>query len=289
MLRAMKLRAMTFLTMGSLLIALLSMTIWRDAGAAEDEAVLKSLTQDAFQQLDSGPGSDDPPGAIDDNALDAAMNEAKTHSRTLLDKAENTRAPLPTLPDRGYMDDLLNAGPQRPIDVHDLAQQGKRLINPYEGVDEDRYQTRVLVFVSSSLPDTTIQNYLRQTQRIGGAVVFRGLIHNTMQDMRDYLARQIAALNETFGDQAKIEPSILIDPTLFRRFDIDQAPVTVATESDIKPCITDRTPQGCPTPTFHAVRGDVSLAWALGLIARQSDSPTLKARLRPLIKNLEQI
>jgi hypothetical protein len=37
------------------------------------------------------------------------------------------------------------------------------------------------------------------------------------------------------------------------------------------------------------VSGDVSLAWALGLVSRQIESDTLKATLRPLIKDLEML
>jgi type-F conjugative transfer system pilin assembly protein TrbC len=284
--------AVLFVAASVLLIGALSLAIWSHAEASDQgsDSALKALTQDAFRRLDAGTATGNAPQGADDKDLQAAEAKAKTYHQDMMEQAATSRTPLPRLPNLDNLEDLLRkAGPKQPVDVNDLAQQGKQLMNPYAGQDEDRYATRVLVFVSSSLPDTVIQNYLRQTQRIGGAVVFRGLVNNTMQDMRDYLARQIAALKETSGDHSSIEPSILIDPTLFRRFDIDQAPVTVATEADIKPCITDQTPQGCPTPPFHIVRGDVSLAWALGLISRQSDSEALKARLRPLIRDLEQM
>ncbi len=262
---------------------------WRHAEASDQvgNAALESLTKDAFRQLDSMTTPDHAAQSTDDAHRQAAEANARTYHREVMQRSATSGAPLPSLPNLDNFTELLhNAGPRQPVDVSDLAQQGKQLLNPYAGQDEDRYATRVLVFVSSSLPDTVIQNYLRQTQRIGGAVVFRGLVNNTMQDMRDYLARQIAALNEPSGDGPAIEPSILIDPTLFRRFNIDQAPITIATQADIKPCITDRTENGCPTPPYYAVRGDVSLAWALGLIARQSDSDAIKDALRPLIKRL---
>jgi type-F conjugative transfer system pilin assembly protein TrbC len=267
----------------------LSLAIWIPAEASDQvgNAALESLTQDAFRQLDSMTTPDHAAQSTDDAHRQAAEANARTYHREVMQRSATSGAPLPSLPNLDNFTELLhNAGPRQPVDVSDLAQQGKQLLNPYAGQDEDRYATRVLVFVSSSLPDTVIQNYLRQTQRIGGAVVFRGLVNNTMQDMRDYLARQIAALNEPSGDGPAIEPSILIDPTLFRRFNIDQAPITIATQADIKPCITDRTENGCPTPPYYAVRGDVSLAWALGLIARQSDSDAIKDALRPLIKRL---
>ncbi len=284
--------AALFVTASGILICALSLAIWSHAEASDksSDSALKALTQDAFRQLEARKASDHSPPGSDDNDLTAAEATAKAYHQDMMEQAATSGAPLPRLPNIDNLNELLqNAGPRQAVDVNDLAQQGKQLMNPYAGQDEDRYATRVLVFVSSSLPDTVIQNYLRQTQRIGGAVVFRGLVNNTMQDMRDYLARQIAALKETSGDHSPIEPSILIDPTLFRRFDIDQAPVTVATETDIKPCITDQTPQGCPTPAYHTVRGDVSLAWALSLISRQSDSEALKTRLRPMIRDLEQM
>ncbi len=284
--------AVLFVAASVLLIGALSLAIWSHAEASDQgsDSALKALTQEAFRQLEARKASDHATPGSDDKELKAAEAAAKAYHQDMMEQAATSGAPLPRIPNLDNLEDLVRkAGPKQPVDVNDLAQQGKQLMNPYAGQDEDRYATRVLVFVSSSLPDTVIQNYLRQTQRIGGAVVFRGLVNNTMQDMRDYLARQIAALNESSSTEPPVEPSILIDPTLFRRFDIDQAPVTVATEADIKPCITDQTPQGCPTPPFHVVRGDVSLSWALSLISRQSDSEALKARLRPMIRDLEQM
>ncbi len=256
---------------------------------ADDDASVRSKTEDAFLELELREAEGRPAKPLDIGAIDAAGHKARQRSHDVLKKSETAGAPLPALPNLGHLDYLLKAAPRKPIDVLDLAQQGKQLMHPHADSNEDRYQTRVLVFVSSSLPDQTILNYLRQTQRIGGAVVFRGLINNRMQDMRDYLARQLTALSEASDEPHTIEPSILIDPTLFRRFNIDQAPVTVVTRSDIKPCISDQKPHGCPTPVYDAVSGDVSLGWALGLISRQSDSKALKASLRPLIRELERI
>ena len=278
-----------FVAASIILIGTLSLAIWSHAEASDHDgdSALEALTQDAFRQIDAGTATSHATQGSDEKDLKAAEATAKAYHRDMMEQATTSGAPLPDMPNIDNLNDMLHkAGPRQPVDVNDLAQQGKQLMNPYAGQDEDRYATRVLVFVSSSLPDKVIQNYLRQTQRIGGAVVFRGLVNNTMQDMRDYLARQIAALNETSIDGPAIEPSILIDPTLFRRFNIDQAPVTIATQADIKPCITDRTENGCPTPPYYAVRGDVSLAWALELIARQSDTATIKDALRPLIKRL---
>jgi|GEM_PF-2366734 len=278
-----------FIAASIMLLGTLSLATWSPAEASDQtgNATLELLTQDAFRQIDAGTATRHVTQGSDEKDLKAAEATAKAYHRDMMEQATTSGAPLPDLPNIDNLNDLLhNAGPRQPVDVNDLAQQGKQLLNPYAGSDEDRYATRVLVFVSSSLPDTVIQNYLRQTQKVGGAVVFRGLVNNTMQDMRDYLARQIAALNEPSGNGPAIEPSILIDPTLFRRFNIDQAPITIATQADIKPCITDRSENGCPTPPYYAVRGDVSLAWALGLIARQSDSDAIKDALRPLIKRL---
>jgi type-F conjugative transfer system pilin assembly protein TrbC len=205
---------------------------------------------------------------------DKVTNDALKESHKALSKLDTKKPVLPSIPKL----DLLNIPTPSPINIGKLAQQGQGLMGSIHE-QTTRYETQVLVFVSSSMPDTTVIRYLHQTRDIGAALVFRGLVKDSMKDMQHYLAKIV-------GDKKTNKNStILIDPTLFDRFSIKQVPVTVVTESEIKPCL----PEGCPTPVHHKVSGDVSLSWALGLVSRQIDSATLKSTLRPLMKDMERL
>ncbi len=203
-----------------------------------------------------------------------ATNDALRESHKALSDLDTKKPVSPSMPKL----DLLNMPSPVPINIGKLAQQGQGLMSSIHE-QTSRYESQILVFVSSSMPDTTVIRYLQQTTQLGAALVFRGLVKDSMKEMQHYLAKIV-------GDkQTGKNATILIDPTLFDRFNIKQVPITVVTESEIKPCL----PEGCPTPIHHKVAGDVSLPWALGLVSRQINSTPLKNTLRPLIKDMERL
>ncbi len=210
------------------------------------------------------------PEAIDYNKVNT--QQELEQSRKALSKMEHNQ---PVLPDMPKLD--LMSIPTPDIDINNLAQQGQKIMGRIEENQPSRYESQILVFVSSSMPLKTVRNYLQQTTAIDAAIVFRGFKENSMLEMEKYMA---TLLDQSLSDK---KPTILIDPTLYDRFDIQQVPVTLVTESEIKPC--QQMP--CPTPVYHTVSGDVSLPWALSLVSRQIGSDALKSRLRPLIKELE--
>jgi len=219
----------------------------------------------------SAMAADAPPSIDYDRALEAGRTMAEKSRAVMdqaVDQAETTRTPsLPALD--------LRALPGPSVDLLNLKRQGDRIRDRATAADDgDRYGgARVLVFVSSSMPMTTVRRYVAQTARIGAAVVFRGFKDNTLASMKAYLAQLFD--DDAFSDQGEgLQPTVLIDPTLFSRFRVDAAPVIVALESPLKPCAAD-----CPEPPHHRVSGDVDLGWALELIARQGASEALSGRL----------
>ncbi len=239
-------------------------------GASADTPVWLESSRKAMAHADSTSNtSKQTPDQIPRTSPEDALKQ----SRKVLSELNTSPPVTPSMPKL----DLFNI--QTPsFDINLLARQGHDLMGR---VDQQttRYETQVLVFVSSSMPEQTVKSYLHQTQAINAALVFRGLVNDSMKDMQQYLA-------EILGQQVTAQnPTVLIDPTLFERFKIQQVPTTVVTESEIRPCQST----GCPIPVYHRVSGDVSLAWSLALIARQIESAPLKATLKPLIKDLEQL
>ncbi len=248
-----------------LIFALFFQLVLTPLGADQQE-----LLKDAKAAIDKAGSAVLPEVVYDETVTERALEE----SQSVLSIIKDHQPVAPNLPNP----DLFNIPDAGSIDIGKLSQQGQNLMGEVRK-EKDRYESQILVFISSSMPDTTVKNYLDQTGRIGAAVVMRGLINDSFMDTQKYLARVLQA------DESSEQPSILIDPTLFSRFKINQVPITVVTEEQIQPCHQN----SCPTPVHHKVAGDVSLSWALGLVSRQVGSSGVKEKLRPLIKSVESL
>ena len=117
-----------------------------------------------------------------------------------------------------------------------------------------------LAFASFSLPKNTLVTLLQDMKRVGGAVIFRGLIDNdfkkTMQAVRDLGAQDGGAL---------------IDPTLFQRFNVSNVPTFVVPLEAIENCELD-VQKDCPMPKNFKAVGDVSFGFLLDLVERTGSS-----------------
>lgn len=139
-----------------------------------------------------------------------------------------------------------------------------------------------LVFVSFSMPDDSLRSLLMEAARTDSPLVLRGLVENSME-------RTVARLGELLGSgdsgetTDKPTPSIAIDPTLFDRFDVDNVPAFVLPLEVIASC----TQAGCPITENLKVAGNVSLAYALGVMAREAGGTTLGNRAEQWRQRLE--
>ena len=156
-----------------------------------------------------------------------------------------------------------------------------RLATP-AGSPSDGNEPRPLVFVSFSMSDASLRSLLAEAARADSPVVLRGLVDNSMK-------RTVARLGELLGTGDSSEttgepsPSLAIDPTLFERFGVDKVPTFVLPLNTVAPC----TPEGCPVPTHLKVAGDVSLVYALDVMAREADGTTLGTRAEQWRQRLE--
>ena len=103
---------------------------------------------------------------------------------------------------------------------------------------------------------------------MGSPLVLRGLVENSMK-------RTAARLGDLLGmDRGERTPSLAIDPTLFQRFGVDKVPTFVLPLKAVAPC----TPTGCPVPEHLKIAGNVSLAYALGIMAGETSGTRLGTR-----------
>jgi conjugal transfer pilus assembly protein TrbC len=109
----------------------------------------------------------------------------------------------------------------------------------------------ILIFVSTSMPDSMLKNYARQAREFGAVLMMRGFVDDKLSATREKLAN--------IDPEANWE----INPEPFKTFKIDRVPAIVvadATNSSV-------TEEGCAVPTaFTSVYGDITVASALDKI-----------------------
>lgn len=114
--------------------------------------------------------------------------------------------------------------------------------------------TQLLIFVSESVPANSIRELWSQAQRVGGKLVFRGLVGGSFKETRSYI--------EELGIVADI------DPTKFEEFGIIQVPAFVLSREDM----------------YDKMAGNISL---VGFLEQSSSSGDLKEEAAELYHKLQ--
>jgi len=115
----------------------------------------------------------------------------------------------------------------------------------------------VMVFVSFSMPDASIQQWLDAAHRYHASVLIRGLVNNSF---RNTTAKVLSLVKDTEGQKAKT--GVSLDPVAFQKYNINRVPAVVVTHGD----------------AFDVIYGEVSLRFALNKIADRDDSVSFVAR-----------
>lgn len=97
---------------------------------------------------------------------------------------------------------------------------------------------RVLVFVSSSMPDESLKQWFTQAQNIHAPVILRGLVQNSLPATKQWLSNIAGENVSSYGVQ--------INPAAFEQYDIQQVPAVVVT-SKTTTCPVN---MSCPSPSF---------------------------------------
>src|SRR5262249_44152037 len=114
--------------------------------------------------------------------------------------------------------------------------------------------SHILIFVSFSMPNLSLKQWMREAERIHSPVVIRGLLDNSFKAT----AKKMADL--TLDNHGGVQ----LDPTLFRRFQINQVPAVVIWRDS-----NCEAHQSC-IENYDVIYGDVTLKYALEKIAEQN-------------------
>lgn len=118
-------------------------------------------------------------------------------------------------------------------------------------------QTDVLVFVSFSMPETSLKRIAAETARIGGVMVVRGFKDGSLQ-------KTIVASQEL----AALQGELLIHPELFDHYQVTEVPTTVlAKKADLAEASCSENHETGLCTDHYQVKGDISLHAALEYFA----------------------
>lgn len=130
---------------------------------------------------------------------------------------------------------------------------------------EELHPSNVLIFVSFSMPKTSIKGWMQEAEKIHAPVIVRGLVDNSFK-------ATIQKMRELVKDN---QGGVQIDPNLFRQYGIKNVPAVVVRNT--KNCLSS---QSC-IEDYDVIYGNVHLDYALQKIANENDavSPIAKGAL----------
>ncbi len=136
-----------------------------------------------------------------------------------------------------------------------------------EQTAEKYAQTSAILFASFSMPEISLRQMMQEATQYGVTIVFRGFVNNSVFETRE-------KLEQVFG-QDDIAEAFAIDPTLFRRFDIQAVPALVVLGETLDVCETPLCSED-PAPIHDRLSGNIPLEASLSIIAAgRGDAPEI--------------
>lgn len=139
---------------------------------------------------------------------------------------------------------------KNPLDINEAISNYNQLSKNAKAQIGD---SRLLIFISSSLPKKTIINLMQQGDSIGATFVVRGMINGSFVNTYKYFYK----FKEPFQNVA-----VMINPTLFEAFGVQEVPTFALYKSS-----TNILTQACKVvPVYAKVSGEMTVRHALEVL-----------------------
>lgn len=148
------------------------------------------------------------------------------------------------------------------IDIGQLIAQYKNPYQEKESPTEGKELPTLMVFISSSIPDSMLLELAKQTKKAGGVMVLNGFIDGKLSNTILYMKQII--------DETAV--MINIDPNMFELFKVKSVPEIVVTSEPLKPCSPDQGQCEYQIPKHDRMKGNVTLYYALEQMSWSGDS-----------------
>lgn len=149
---------------------------------------------------------------------------------------------------------------------------------------EDAKGSIPLVFISFSMPEELIRNYIAEAKLYGGVLVLRGLIGNSLKETV-FKLKEIEGVND--GNSTKSNLGVIIHPHLFKLYDIKQVPAIVISKDNLN-CVLKY--DDCSALyVYDKIYGSVTIEYALEEVKRNGSSSSLKKLAREIISKKKSV
>lgn len=160
------------------------------------------------------------------------------------------------------------------LDIADIARRHIQIKGQTDAVPAS---PSLRIFVSLSMPETSLRLLVAQAERSGAILLLRGLKANSMK-------QTLEAVQALIGER---KVSWQIDPEAYARYNVRHVPTFVLTKSGVT---EDKNSASCGTSciaanAFYSVAGDVSLDYALDTLVRRY--PDAQTQVSPFLKRLQ--
>lgn len=138
-----------------------------------------------------------------------------------------------------------------------------------------------LVFISFSMPEALIEDYIKEARMYGGVLVLRGLVNNSLK-------QTVAKLKEIEGnDEKKSNIAITIHPHLFKLYNITQVPTIVVSKDNLA-CILKY--DDCSTLyEYDKISGSITIGYALEEFEKNGSSLGLRKIAKEMLSNRQSL
>lgn len=197
--------------------------------------------------------------------------EEATKKHRMPSDAELARVPVPSTP---RIDALPQPQTQRRVDLGAVARGYEAMGAPTPSAAAINKGPSLLVFVSFSMPEPTLDRLVDQAARSGATILLRGFFEGSLQQTVTRAQRLIGRRQVGFQ----------IDPQAFDRFSVGVTPTFVLLKDGAapQPCAAGT----CyPSSAFVAASGDVSVDYALEHFKRAA--PTFSREAATFLSRLK--
>lgn len=120
----------------------------------------------------------------------------------------------------------------------------------------------LFIFISFSMPDKLLQDYVVDAQKTQSTLVLQGLYQNSFAKTKNKI--------HSFFNSANTTANVIIAPILFAKYQIISAPTLMLTSQSLDSC-----KEGADPASFDLIHGAITVQHALNTIERSGDQSGL--------------
>lgn len=135
----------------------------------------------------------------------------------------------------------------------------KKLMTNSDSDKPRQLSSNIFVFATFSMSDDDLIKLGKDLSKINGHLVFNGFLVDAKTTIK-----KVSDLINTSG----VTIPVMIDPTMFERFNINSAPVYVIPKNGVSPCINN---DDCPIPENISARGLMPVSYFLEKVISSGD------------------